>query len=50
MGFESIGCIGWATIATAGVMAIAKANPPASIKRRGAIGYVFIELPFAVIK
>jgi hypothetical protein len=50
MGFESVGCIGWATIAMAGVMAIAKANPPARIKRRGAIGYVLIELPFAVIE
>lgn len=49
MGFESVGCIGWATIATAGVMAIAKANPPARIKRPGAIGYVLIELPFVVV-
>jgi hypothetical protein len=31
-------CVGCATIAAAGAMAIAIANPPASISRRGVIG------------
>lgn len=48
IGFETVGCIGWARIATAGVTAIATANPPARIKRRGAFGYLLIELPFVV--
>jgi hypothetical protein len=43
-------CVECATIATAGVMAIATANPPARIRRRAVIGYVVIELPSVVVE
>jgi hypothetical protein len=42
-------CVGCATIAAAGAMAIAMANPPARITRRVVIGYVVIELPSVVV-
>lgn len=37
-GLESVECVGCATIAAAGAMAIAIANPPARIRRRVVIG------------
>jgi len=37
-GFDSVECVGCATIAAAGAMAIARANPPARIRRRVVIG------------
>ena len=42
-------CVGCPTIAAAGAMAIAMANPPARIRRRVVLGSVVIELPSVVV-